>query len=52
VRSSVKHRNAGAHLRVASKKNNGHGVHKRAANDGKNEKPDCFLSIHADGVVK
>ena len=39
-------------MRVASKKNNGHGVHKRAANDGKNEKFDCFLSIHADGVVK
>jgi hypothetical protein len=36
--------------RVASKKNNGHGVQKRAANDRQNEKPDCFLSIHADGV--
>src|SRR5215472_14903762 len=36
---------------VSSKKNNGHGVHNRGANDGKNEKPDCFLSIHAADVV-
>jgi len=31
---------------VSSEKNNSHSVHNRAANDGKNEKADSFLSIH------
>jgi len=38
-------------LFVSSKKNNGHSEHNGAANDGKNEKPDYFLGIHADDVL-
>jgi len=37
---------------VSSKKNNSRSVHNRGANDGKNEKPDGFLSILAADVVK
>jgi hypothetical protein len=36
---------------VSSEKNNSHSVHNRAANDGKNEKADSFLGIHAADVL-
>src|SRR5262249_44554527 len=39
-------------LASSSEKNNSRSVHNRGANEGENEKPDCFLSIHAADVVK